>query len=339
VFNRATPGAALPAEGTEGAPHGLAVYRLDLDTGTEQQIREVWDFVNLSPDGSRFLGAKPIPDGRIGTEIFDVDGSNHVLLPIPDRTLQIPAGSWSRDGKWIVTTGWDDTDPSRGGLYSYRSSNGGGLVRLTHPASPPNDYAVAYSPDGSSVLFIREKEPYDHSGPMNVFVVRKDGSGLVRLNPPGTSSLLEGQSWSPDGRQVAFVASRDGHSGSAVFVVKVDGSHARRITPWNVTLKAEWSPDGQWIAFDKAESEPIPRDLFVVHPDGTGLRQITSNEDNKMSFAPTWSSDSETLLFIRREYTAGVTDLWTVNVDGTGFTQVTHLPAEYSGYRWLPSTG
>ena len=124
-----------------------------------------------------------------------------------------------------------------------------------------------------------------------------------------------------------------------MFVVNVDGTHARRITPWNVTLKAEWSPDGQWIAFDKAESEPIPRDLFVVHPDGTGLRQITSNEDNKMSFAPTWSSDSETLLFIRREYTAGVTDLWTVNVDGTGLYQVTHSPAQYSGYRWLPPTG
>ena len=51
------------------------------------------------------------PHGRIGTEIFDVDGSNQVLLPIPDRTLQIRAGSWSRDGKWIVTTGLDDTDP------------------------------------------------------------------------------------------------------------------------------------------------------------------------------------------------------------------------------------
>lgn len=55
-----------------------------------------------------------------------------------------------------------------------------------------------------------------------------------------------------------------------------------------------------------------------------------------MSFAPTWSPDSQTLLFIRREYTAGVTDLWTVSVDGTGLDQVTDLPAEYSGYRWLP---
>ena len=103
--------------------------------------------------------------------------------------------------------------------------------------------------------------------------------------------------------------------------------------------QGRWSPDGEWIAFDMAESEPVPRDLFVVHPDGTGLTQITSNEDNKMSFAPAWSPDSQTLLFIRREYTEGSTDLWTVNVDGTGMSQVTHQPAEYTGYRWLPETG
>jgi hypothetical protein len=30
-------------------------------------------------------------------------------------------------------------------------------------------------------------------------------------------------------------------------------------------------------------------------------------------------------------------DLWTVNVDGTELNQVTHSPAEYTGYRWLPS--
>ena len=174
---------------------------------------------------------------------------------------------------------------------------------------------------------------------MNVFVVRKDGSGLVRVNPPGTTSWLDAQSWSPDGKQVALVASRDGHSGNAVFVVNADGTGARRITPWNVTLRADWSPDGQWIALDMSDAEPVPRDLFLVHPDGTGLRKITSNEDNKMSFAPAWSADSKTLLVMRREYSADGTDLWTVNVDGTGMFQVTHPPAEYSGYRLAPVEG
>ena len=73
-----------------------------------------------------------------------------------------------------------------------------------------------------------------------------------------------------------------------------------------------------------------------MHPDGSGLTQITSHEDNKMSFAPVWSADSTTLLFIRREYTADGADLWTMNADGTGMFQVTDLPAEYTGYRWMP---
>jgi Tol biopolymer transport system component len=321
-----------------GTPKGIAVYSLELDTGAERRISAVEDFVTLSPDGSRFSTGVMRPDGRIGPETFNFDGSGDDLLPISDPTLQLGAGAWSPDGRRFLVGGWDDTDPSRGGLYTLGSVEGGGLVRLTDPGDPPSDYGVGYSPDGSRVLFIREKEPYDHSGPMNVFVVKKDGSGLVRLNPPGTTSWLDAQSWSPDGRQVAFVASNDAfRKGNAVFVVDVNGRNAHRITPWNFTLRAGWSPDGEWIAFDMAEAEPIPRDLFLVHPDGTGLTQITSNEDDKMSFAPAWSPDSRALLFIRREYTEGSTDLWTVNVDGTGLSQVTHSPAEYTGYRWLPA--
>ena len=318
---------------------GIAVNRLDLDSGVETRIREVDDFVTLSPDGSRFFTAVPRPDdGRIGPVSFNVDGSGYAMLPAPDKTLQMGAGWWSPDGSRFFVGGWDDTDPSRAGLYTIGSVDGDQLVRLTDPGNPPSDHPVSWSPDGSKVLFIREKPPYDHSGPMNVFVVGKDGSGLVRLNPPGTTSLLDGQSWSPDGRQVAFVASQGdfGTAPNAVFVVNVDGTGARRITPWSVTLRAEWSPDGEWIAFDKADAEPVPRDLFLVHPDGSGLTQITSHEDNKMSFAPVWSADSTTLLFIRREYTADGADLWTMNADGTGMFQVTDLPAEYTGYRWMP---
>ena len=277
---------------------------------------------------------------RIGPATFDVDGSGYSLLPIDDPTLQVGAGGWSPGGGRFVAGAWDDTDLSREGLYTFRSTDGGGLVRLTAPENPLHDYAVGYSPKGSYVLLVRGEDPYDHSGQLNVFVVRKDGSGLVRLDPPGTSSLLDGQSWSPDGKRVAFVASKDGvEQGQAVFVVNADGTDAQRITPWSVTFRADWSPDGEWIAFDMADSEPVPRDLFVVHPDGSELTQITSNEDNKMSFAPAWSPDSRWLLFIRREYAADAVDLWTVNVDGTGMSKVTHQPAEYTGYRWLPETG
>jgi Tol biopolymer transport system component len=177
-----------------------------------------------------------------------------------------------------------------------------------------------------------------------VFVVRKNGAGLVRLNPPGTTggAMPYSTSWSPDGRQVAFVASKGSfwEDPRAVFVAEADGSNARRITPWNGTLGATWSPDGRWIAFDMFASDG-PRDLFLVGPDGTGRTQLTSSDDGLLSFDPAWSADSTTLLFVRRTDDFGLdgSDLWTVGVDGTGLFQVTHSPAEYTGYRWLPSTG
>ena len=139
------------------ASEGIAVYSLDLDSMTEERIRRVDDFVTLSPDGNRFLSAWPIPDGRIGPATFDVDGSDYSLLPIDDPTLQVGAGGWSPDGSRFVAGAWDDTDPSREGLYTFRSTDGGGLVRLTAPANALHDYAVDYSPDGSQVLFVREK--------------------------------------------------------------------------------------------------------------------------------------------------------------------------------------
>jgi hypothetical protein len=329
VFNRVTP-------------ERWAVYRLDLGTGDEQEIREVEEGVGLSPDGSRFLGAWPMPDGRIGPATFAVDGSGYSPLPIDDPTLQLGYVTWSPDGTRVLAQGWDDTDPSRGGLYTFRSTDGGGLERVTDPGDPPHDYPVAYSPDGSRILFFREVKPYDHSGPMDVFVVRSDGTGAVRLNPPGITSGQEGQSWSPDGRHVAFVATRGLWSvddrPSAVFVVDADGGTARRITPWSVTLRAAWSPDGDWIAYD-AESPTASRDVFIVHPDGTERTNITSSDDYYWAWAPVWSPDSSGLLFVRFAPDGGDPNLWTVNVDGTDLHQVTDGPteAEYGSYRWLPS--
>ncbi|MDP9299516.1 MAG: hypothetical protein M3P43_01235 [Actinomycetota bacterium] len=319
-------------------PTGIAVYSLDLGTGTEHKIREVEDFVTLSPDGTRFVDTTLNQDGLRTPTTFDIDGSGYAVVKLaePNFEMVVGSGGWSPDGKRFFGGGGDTTDPSRDGLYTVRIADGDGLVRLTGSS---HEYAVGYSPDGSHALFISEVKPYGHSGPMDVFVVGTDGSGAVRLNPPGTTSGLEAQSWSPDGRQVAFVAAKGSFwdDDRAVFVADADGTDVHRITPWNVTYRAEWSPDGEWIAydFDPSGSGVDPSDLFVVHPDGTERTRVTSNEDGKMSFAPVWSPGSQSLLFVRREL-EDEPDLWTVNVDGTGLSQVTHSPAEYTGYRWLP---
>jgi Tol biopolymer transport system component len=249
----------------------------------------------------------------------------------------------SPDGTTVAGEGGSGADNAgpREGIYTFRLPSGRGLVRLD--ASPGlREFPISFSPDGSKLLFVRQiqhGQPFD--GPENLFVINTDGTGLVQLNPPGTSSglidspLISTATWSQDGREVAFVAANGSFwsSDRAVFVVESSGANPRRITPWGNTYSAMWSPDGKWIAF---ASNSGSTDLFVVHPDGTGLKAITSAADGSFSFGPAWSPDSGRLLFVRSKTDFDGTDLWTVNVDGSNLAQLTHFPATYTSYAWIP---
>jgi Tol biopolymer transport system component len=248
----------------------------------------------------------------------------------------------SPDGSRIALEGYDDANASLNGIYTYRSKDGGGLVRVTASPAGRHDFPIAYSPDGSRILFLRPADATnDDHADMNMFVVNTDGTGLTRLNPPGTATgliddpIVSAQSWSPSGKQVAFVAAQGSFATDprAVYVVDGDGSHAHEVA--ESTFTAVWSPDGRWIALDQPDLGS--RDLFLVHPDGTGLKAITSAADGSFSFGPVWSPDGQWLLFVRGTGDGlGHTNLWIENVDGTDPAQITHSQGQYGPYGWGP---
>jgi WD40 repeat protein len=327
--------------------HGV-LYRIEAGSSNEQPIREVTeDCAVLSPDGTRFAEPAPAPDGRLTTAIFESDGTGFTVLPLPDPTLQLGCGAWSIDGTRIASDGWDDTDPSRVGIYSRNASDGGGLLRLTDAGSRV-DIPITnggFSPDGSKFLFLRPhaKGETGDAEPLDLFVVNSDGGGLRRLTPSGTTTaqFLGGSvaGWSPDGKQVAVVAAHgrfwDSKSRS-VYVVEADGSGERRIGPMGNITDTSWSPDGRWIALTMGN----PTDLYLMHPDGSGLVALTSNATDLAvagggDFGPKWSPDSMQLIFERAngDYVA---DLWSVDVDGSDLFQVTHTPGGYLGFAFTP---
>lgn len=90
--------------------------------------------------------------------------------------------------------------------------------------------------------------------------------------------------FSPDGRQIAFVSSRDGNA--EVYVMRADGSEPQRVTHFQLDdWGPVWSPDGGTLAF-LSNRESVDR-IFLCKPDGTELRRLTAETtEARKSFEP-----------------------------------------------------
>ena len=143
---------------------------------------------------------------------------------------------WSPDGLRVLFT--SDRD---GNLEVYAVTLAGGeALNLTNDGGA--DFGASWSPDGSSVAFYSDRD-----GTYAVYVMRKDGSQLRRVADPSNGSgdvnaigLILAEtgwrtSWSPDGKEIAYVA-EDG-ADTEIFVVSVDGgSHERLPRTMRVTV-------------------------------------------------------------------------------------------------------
>ena len=105
------------------------------------------------------------------------------------------------------------------------------------------------SPDGRSVAFVRTTTDAA-TGKRNadIWVVPADGSSAARLLIGGDKSENTPR-WSPDGRQLAFISTRDGEP--QIYLADADGSNVRQITKLagGVQPPLVFSPDGASLAF------------------------------------------------------------------------------------------
>jgi dipeptidyl aminopeptidase/acylaminoacyl peptidase len=76
--------------------------------------------------------------------------------------------------------------------------------------------------------------------------------------------------WSPDGKHVAFVSHRDGHSFIAIY--DFDGSSIRYLAPSvDKDSMPRWSPDGKWIVFVRTAGDEEKVPLIPVRPEPWSL--------------------------------------------------------------------
>jgi TolB protein len=222
-----------------------------------------------SRSGDRIAVTRVLADDRIGTAILAPDGTVERLLDIPDDSLNLACTVWSPDDKRLACEGWDEQEPSRSGIYTVRSSDGGGMVRLTKTPHNLVDFVGDYSPDGTMFLFKRTTD--EDPGPL--MVVPSAGGDTTRLSD---LDVEDPGRYSPDGKTI--LTSAGGH----VVLLDASGQEISRDDQDGTYLFGPvWSPDGDYIAYS-GTSSGFHADIYTSRPDGSDRHQVTSTPDNEI---------------------------------------------------------
>ncbi len=216
------------------------------------------------------------PSGGGVAWVFDAKGVRNVWAAFPpeykgravtpyaaDDGQEISDVAFAPDGKSIVYVRGGEPNPA-GEIPNPTSdpagaeqavfvvsAAGGAPKRLGEGGSP------AISPKGDQVAFTQKGK---------VFVAPLDGSEkpAALFQARGRSSHL---AWSPDGRLLAFVSNRGGHSFVGVF--DPEKKAVRWMGP-SVDFDREpaWSPDGKRVVFMRIPASPAAREILRPHREG-----------------------------------------------------------------------
>jgi TolB protein len=287
--------------------------------------------------------------GAIFTINPDGTGERQVTRPRPGVLDAEP--DWSPDGRWIaferIAAHCCRKPSQRERLFKVRA-NGTHLTLLSErlPCGkeagecPADDYP-AWSPSGRRIAFTRAFVLAGQKPSVGLFVMRADGTHVRQITQKVTPARFQDSKpqWSPDGTRLVFDRQQLNDGQHAVFTVRLDGTHARRLTPWRLSPddNPDWSPDGRWILFHSHGDDGKQSNLYLVHPNGTDLHRITHAHGGTYSWLSSSFSPDGTMITVSRAPgvgTAGRADVYVMNVDGTGLFDVTSSASWESQNDW-----
>ena len=110
--------------------------------------------------------------------------------------------------------------------------------------------------------------------------------------------IVGGTSWSPDGKQVAFVTNISGRNN--IWLVSSDGGWPSQLTISDQRqTDPVWSPNAKWIAFNSDHDGDEQWDLFVVSPQTGEVVNLTNTPDVAEE-GQAWSPDSRYIAYMTK---------------------------------------
>jgi Tol biopolymer transport system component len=222
----------------------------------------------LSADGTRLLYT--VHDGSTGHVVLaNADGSEPRFIAPDLGYIYMAALNAANDR--VVFSG-----PARGYRLQLVALPDGKPLELTPDHT--DCFVPQFTPDGKTIVFVRrDGDVYRVDADGKNFQRLTEGNRYVefKLSEKDKHGSTDGPQISPDGKQIAYIAIKDGVPN--VCVMNLDGREQRQLTSRKTACgRVRWSPDGQQLAFVSFEGK-YPQ-LFVVAAKGGEPRQLTQLE-------------------------------------------------------------
>ncbi|MGV3527251.1 MAG: TolB family protein [Candidatus Sericytochromatia bacterium] len=297
-----------------------------------------------SPDSEQFTYMEVSPDQRLGLGVYDLRTGTRSLVSDTVGKLESVTPFWS----WRS----DPATASSEGVYLFPFGSGAAEMYLYQPGVQPARKLTGFQsvegpsfqvsqPDWfagleqgrpvSKVAYVAGTE--DNAEIFVSDLTVQDGPLPLATNLTRHAAQDTQPKWSPDGRHVLFLSTREGVL--EPFLMNAEGRDIRRLlvqAPQSMELEfADWSPDGQQVVL------VYRGDIYVVQADGSGLRLLTSESGLGYNRDPVWSPDSRQIAFVSH-LNEGGSDVFVVQADGSGLLNLTHsLKRLEAAVLWAPA--
>lgn len=238
--------------------------------------------------------------------------------------------SFSADGKTLVYAAGVPGD--RADHIFTRRVDGGPAKQLTR--ADANDSSPRFSPDGSMIVFARDKT-YNWGGlaanwePGGVIcLIRSDGTNERQLTADDSHAFEP--RFTADGKSVVF-STRNGLAS-----VPIDGSAPPKPIPG--PPGAVPSADAKLLVYSRGQYSPDLK-VYVANSDGSSKRPLTPSVGG--CYRPLFNRAGNRLFFLREEWPDGPTgtpkfSVWEVAIDGTAPRQLTDCTLFDDPLAWQP---
>jgi len=245
----------------------------DYDHTLEQGRHGCW-----SPDGKTIVfeacgAARQMAIGTMGA-----DGSNRAIVR-GDTEHSYARPSFSPDGTLVLFDARPLDADGNPGPGDIRVMNADGTNEKDLTDNPAGEEDACWSPDGSRIAFIRERETPDGST-YEIWLMDADGRNARRLTPQGDVSYVH-PAWSPDSTEIACTVHATSCGDIGVIELPVGNVRLLTQTPDTDEYGPVWTWDGTHILFATQDAPGLVREIWSIPADGSAEpTDVTNRPDD-----------------------------------------------------------